>query len=121
MADPPDPQQRPLLNPRPADFASDNLALSPSSSSSTVASSTTSSSTSALSSCTADTVLALGDGADGDSFSVCPMKTVPVSSLLMPSPCFLVALLLLPPVLGFFLYLFVEFFVPVLVQILMDM
>lgn len=131
MAAAPDPQQQPLLSPpsqqqfsvQLAGFASDNPALS--TSSSTASSSTTSSRTrlsddgGAL---TSDTALTLEqDGGGGDSFSVCKMKTVSVSSLLMPSPCFIVALLLLPPVIGFLIYLFVEFFVPVLVQILMDM
>lgn len=55
------------------------------------------------------------------SFSVCTMKTVSLSSLLMPSPCFTVLLLLCPPVLGFVIFLFVQYFVPVLVDILMAM
>ena len=56
-----------------------------------------------------------------DSFSVCTMKTVSVSSLLLPSPCFTLVLLLCPPLIGFVLFLFVQYFVPVLVEILMEM
>lgn len=62
----------------------------------------------------------LADGA-GDDFSVCTMKTVSVSSLLMPSPCYVLLLLLCPPVIGFLLFLFVQHFVAVLMQILTDM
>lgn len=58
---------------------------------------------------------------DADGFSACKMKTVTVSSLLMPSPCFVMALILCPPALGLLLFLFVQHFVPVFVQILMDM
>ncbi|KAK3912205.1 putative helicase senataxin [Frankliniella fusca] len=140
-----DPQRQPLLPPPPpppqrqrsdlrtADFASDNPALSVSSSTISSASSAASSRTKLsddggvvvglLSASRAPSLMeegvAVGDAED--SFSVCTMQTVSVSSLLMPSPCFIVALLLLPPVIGFLLYLFVEFFVPVLVDILVDM
>ena len=60
-------------------------------------------------------------GTSSSSYSVCTMKTVSLSSLLMPSPCFTVLLLLCPPLLGFVIFLFLQYFVPVLVDILMAM
>lgn len=93
----------------------------------TPASTSSSSSSSAASTFTDDGLVSVdivedASGAgDGDDYSVCKMKTVSVSSLLMPSPCYIVLLLLCTPAIGFVVFLFVQYFVPVLVQILVDM